>query len=83
MQAALMMLSQLLWISSRPGVYCRDNCLSWFEDTWLKQAALIRYVRMCVRDEVDCFSMQRGNNNGSKIDVGGEIESNRWRDRHV
>lgn len=71
-----MMLSQLLWISSWPGVYSRDDCLRWLEDTWLQWA---RNVERCMRDEekVDCFFMQRKNKNWFKTDV----EGNRWRDR--
>lgn len=59
--ARLIMLSQLLWISSQLKVYCKDN-LSWSRDSWFK-AVLHNTVCMyvCERNEgrVNCFSTQK------------------------
>lgn len=72
-QAGLMMLSQLLWISSLPGDYCRDKCLSWFEDTRLKGATQCS-MRMSVCETEYVYSC-RGKNERIKIDIVRETES--------
>jgi len=63
-QTGLMMLSQLLWISSQSEEYCGDNCLSWFEETHQRTLHYTVCMYVCGKDtrRGDCLPIWRTHN---------------------